>query len=94
MASYPAVKGRQAAVDFVSSFQTVLESSTHFDVKVHQCDDLYFLEGKIKYVLKNGKEVVAGFLNKLRVDKDGLATFYRVYIDTAPLMQAIQGETA
>eukprot|EP01117_Protostelium_nocturnum_P005803 TRINITY_DN2093_c0_g1_i1.p2 TRINITY_DN2093_c0_g1~~TRINITY_DN2093_c0_g1_i1.p2 ORF type:complete len:126 (-),score=41.40 TRINITY_DN2093_c0_g1_i1:146-523(-) len=92
MANFPAIEGGENAANFVKNFQSSIAGSKHWNVVEYKAQDQLFLEGKITYTLKNGKEITLDYLNRLKIDENDLAIEYIVYFDPSPLLKALEDE--
>ena len=82
--STPAVTGKAQVVQAVAGFFGSVQGLQHRVTKVWQEPDAVICEGEVAYTRRDGRAIVAPFLNVLRV-REGLVRDYRVYVDASAL---------
>ncbi|RYG24971.1 nuclear transport factor 2 family protein [bacterium] len=88
MGSYPPVQGPTEATEFVRGFFAGLDHVRHEILQTYEASGQLFIEGNVTYGLKNGKEVMVPFLNRLLVRGDK-AEQYMIYLDPTPVAAAM-----
>jgi ketosteroid isomerase-like protein len=83
-ANAPAVVGRGAVRAAVAAFFSQLRSLEHEAAHVWPVPGHVVVEGTVRYVRHDGREVALPFVNVLALDGDRISS-YRVYVDGAPL---------
>jgi ketosteroid isomerase-like protein len=80
----PAMKGRQAAKEGIGFFFSTIEGLKHRFVNVVEGQGLTFLEAKVDYRRKDGREVTVPVVTVLE-RKGELVSSLRIYFDVAPV---------
>ena len=83
-ANAPAVVGREAVRSAVAAFFALVRSLAHTPNHVWTVPGHVVVEGTVRYVRHDGREVTLPFVNVLELDGDRISS-YRVYVDGAPL---------
>jgi ketosteroid isomerase-like protein len=83
-ANAPPVLGRDAVRAAVAGFFAQVRSLAHAPSHVWAMPGHVVVEGTVRYVRHDGREVTLPFVNVLALEGD-LVAEYRIYIDTAPL---------
>lgn len=83
-ANAPAVVGREAVRAAVDAFFAQVRSLAHTASHVWTVPGHVVVEGTVRYVRHDGREVTLPFVNVLALDGDRISS-YRVYVDGAPL---------
>ena len=83
-ANAPAVVGRSAVRTAVAAFFALVRSLEHTPRHVWTVPGHVVVEGTVRYVRHDGREVTLPFVNVLALAGDRIAD-YRIYIDGAPL---------
>ena len=83
-ANAPPVVGREAVRAAVDAFFAQVRSLAHTPSHVWTVPGHVVVEGAVRYVRHDGREVTLPFVNVLALDGDRISS-YRVYVDGAPL---------
>ncbi len=83
-ANAPPVLGRDAVRAAVAGFFAQVRSLAHAPSHVWAMPGHVVVEGTVRYVRHDGREVTLPFVNVLALEGD-LVAEYRIYIDAAPL---------
>lgn len=83
-ANAPPVLGRDAVRAAVAGFFAQVRSLAHAAAHVWRVPGHVVVEGTVRYVRHDGREVTLPFVNVLALDGDRISS-YRVYVDGAPL---------
>jgi ketosteroid isomerase-like protein len=80
----PAMKGRQAAREGIGHFFSTVDGLKHHFVNVVEGQGLTFLEAKVDYRRKDGRQVTVPVVTVLE-RKGELVKSLRIYFDVAPV---------
>jgi hypothetical protein len=80
----PPMKGRQAAKDGIGHFFSTIRGLKHHVINVVEGKGLTFLETKVDYLRKDGREVTIPVVTVLERQGD-LVKSLRIYFDVAPV---------
>jgi limonene-1,2-epoxide hydrolase len=80
----PAMKGRQAVKEGIGHFWSTIAGLKHRFVNVVEDQGLTFLEAKVDYRRKDGREVTVPVVTVLE-RKGELVSSLRIYFDVAPV---------
>jgi SnoaL-like domain len=80
----PAMKGRQAAKEGIAYFWSTIQGLKHHFVNVAESQGLTFLELKVDYLRKDGRQVTIPVVTVLE-RKGELVKSLRIYFDVAPV---------
>lgn len=86
-ANTPAVVGREAVKAAVGAFFASVRTLRHTPRHVWQVPGHVVVEGTVRYMRHDGREVSLPFVNVLELAGD-LVAEYRIYVDAAPLFAA------
>lgn len=82
-----AIHGRAPIVSTVQAVLGTLKSIAHTAERFWSVDGVAICEGRVIYVDGLGQTLNAPFVDVLNVNRDGLITDYRVYVDASMLNQ-------
>jgi ketosteroid isomerase-like protein len=80
----PAMKGRQAAKEGIGYFFSTIQGLKHHFVNVVESGALTFLEAKVDYLRKDGRQVTIPVVTVLERNGD-LVKSLRIYFDVGPV---------
>jgi hypothetical protein len=80
----PPMKGRQAAKEGIGHFFSTIQGLRHNVINIVEGEGLTFLEGKVDYLRKDGREVAVPVVTVLE-RKGDLVKSLRIYFDVAPV---------
>jgi ketosteroid isomerase-like protein len=80
----PPMKGRQAAKEGIGHFFSTIQGLKHNVVNVVEGNGLTFLEAKVDYLRKDGREITVPVVTVLE-RKGDLVKSLRIYFDVAPV---------
>jgi hypothetical protein len=80
----PAMKGRQAVMEGIGHFWSTIDGLKHRFVNVVEGQGLTFLEAKVDYRRRDGREVTVPMVTVLE-RKGELVSSLRIYFDVAPV---------
>ena len=78
------MKGRQAAKEGIGHFFSTIQGLKHNVINVVEDNGLTFLEAKVNYLRKDGREVTVPVVTVLE-RRDDLVKSLRIYFDVAPV---------
>ena len=82
--NHPAMKGRQAVKEGIGHFWSTIGGLKHHFVNVAEGQGLTFLEAKVDYRRKDGREVTVPVVTVLERNGE-LVKSLRIYFDVAPV---------